>query len=309
MTGCAGFIGSHLTDALLGRGDEVVGLEAFRDYYPRPLKESNLAEARARAGFALVEQDVAEAPLAELLGGVDGVFHLAAQAGVRASWGDSFSRYLHDNLHASQRLFEAAARAGARVVFASSSSVYGDAEAYPTREDAPPRPVSPYGMTKLGCEHLAYAYAGSHALDAVVLRYFSVYGPRQRPDMAIARVVAALSDGLRFEVYGSGEQSRDFTFAADAVAATLTAMERGRAGAVYNVGGGSEATLREVIAACERLSGRRLDVEYREAAAGDALRTSADTRKLRAELGWRPRTGLEDGLAAQLTWAGLSSAQ
>ena len=308
VTGCAGFIGSHLVEALLARGHQVVGLDVFTTYYAPAVKERNVATARRHERFTLVEADVAEAPLAPLLEGVDGVFHLAAQPGVRGSWGDDFTVYVVRNVIATQRLFEAAARTGVRVVFASSSSVYGDAEGYPTREDATPRPISPYGVTKLSCEHLAHSYAHSFGLDAVSLRYFTVYGPRQRPDMAFARVVAALADSLPFRVYGSGEQSRDFTYVADAVSATLLAMERGRRGAVYNVGGGSEASLRDVIALCERLAGRRLDVRYEAAAAGDVRRTAADTTRIRSELAWRPRTSLEAGLAAQLASIGLAVA-
>jgi nucleoside-diphosphate-sugar epimerase len=302
VTGCAGFIGSHLTEALLAAGDEVVGVDAFTDYYPRPLKEANLDTARASDRFRLVEADVAEAALAELVEAADGVFHLAAQPGV-LSWGTAFRRYLHDNVLATQVLFEAMRGSGKRVVLASSSSVYGDAESYPTPEDARPRPVSPYGVTKLDCEHLAGAYAASSALDAVALRYFTVYGPRQRPDMAIARIVDALLGEGEFRVFGTGEASRDFTYVADAVSATILAMSDGTAGTAYNVGGGTEATLREVIALCERHAGRSLDVRHEEPVAGYAARTAADTMRIRSELGWRPATSLDAGVAAQVEWA------
>jgi UDP-glucuronate 4-epimerase len=197
-------------------------------------------------------------------------------------------------------VFERAARSGVRVVFASSSSVYGDAERYPTPEDAVPRPISPYGITKLACEHLAYAYG----LDAVALRYFTVYGPRQRPDMAFARVVDALARGASFELYGDGLQSRSFTFVADVVTATIAAMERGNAG-VYNVGGGTEATMRDAIATLEEVSGRTLDLTERPAAAGDVRRTAADTQRIERDLGWRAATGLADGLRAQWEWASV----
>lgn len=306
VTGCAGFIGSHLVEALLDRRHKVVGVDLFTDYYPRRLKETNLAPARNRHGFSLVEADLSAAPLAPLLAGVAGVFHLAAQPGVRGSWGDSFADYAQNNLLATQRLFEAAAGAGVRVVFASSSSIYGNAEAYPTPEDARPHPVSPYGVTKLGCEHLAQAYVASLGLDVVALRYFTVYGPKQRPDMAFARIVGALAVGGIFHVNGTGEQSRDFTYVDDAVAATIAAMEAAPTGAVYNVGGGTEASLREVIELCERLSGRRLDVRYEPQAAGDVRRTAAHTSRIRSELGWEPRTSLAEGLAAQLAWAGAT---
>jgi UDP-glucuronate 4-epimerase len=305
VTGCAGFIGSYLAEALLARGDSVVGVDAFTDYYPRTVKEENLAGLRARPGFSFVEADLARAPLGELVD-VDGVFHLAAQPGVRGSWGDTFALYTRDNLLATQRVFEASAERGVRVVFASSSSVYGNAEAYPTREDARPRPISPYGVTKLSCEHLASAYAESRGLDHVALRYFTVYGPRQRPDMAFTRIVAALADGTPFFVYGTGEQSRDVTYVGDAVTATIAAMERGTAGALYNVGGGSETSLRQVISLFEHLSGRSLELRFQPMATGDVRRTSADTTAARADLGWEPKTSLEEGLLAQLAWGGLA---
>jgi UDP-glucuronate 4-epimerase len=303
VTGSAGFLGSHVAEALLRQGDEVVGVDAFTDYYPRRTKESNIREARRHAGLSIAEVDLAEGALEPLLDGVDGVFHLAAQPGVRGSWGSSFTAYIRDNILATQRLFETTARAGVRVVMASTSSVYGNAEAYPTREDASPRPVSPYGVTKLACESLARTYDECFGLRVVGLRYFTVYGPRQRPDMAFARIIDALLRGSAFRVYGTGEQSRDFTYVADAVAATLAAMEAAPAGRIYNVGGGSETTLREVISLCEGLTGRRLDFHREPAAPGDVRRTSADTSLIRSELGWTPRTSLEQGLAAQLAAA------
>ncbi len=303
VTGCAGFVGSQVAEATLAAGHEVVGVDAFTDYYLRALKEANLADLTEHSGFTLIEVDLAVDTLEPIVTGANGVFHLAAQAGVRGSWGESFAVYVRDNLLATQRLLEVAAAAGVRVVLASSSSVYGNAERYPTPEDTPPRPISPYGVTKLGSEHLARAYAASHGLDAVVLRYFTVYGPRQRPDMAFARIVRALATGDEFHLYGTGKQSRDVTFVGDAVSATVAAMERAKSGAVYNVGGGTEATLVEVIALLEELSGRRLDVRFDSSAAGDVSRTAADTTRIRLDLGWEPATPLAEGLAAQLAWA------
>lgn len=300
VTGCAGFIGSHLTEALLRRGDEVVGVDAFTDYYPRPAKESNLEGARENANFSLAELDLSTAALEPLLAGVDGVFHLAAQPGVRGSFGDTFADYVRDNIIVTQRLFESVAATGLRVVMASTSSVYGNAETYPTREDATPRPVSPYGVTKLACEALARTYGECFGLEAVLLRYFTVYGPRQRPDMAFARVIDALLAGKRFTVYGSGEQSRDFTFVDDAVSATIAAMEAGSSGTTYNVGGGSETTLNEAIELCQELAGTELGVVNEATARGDVRRTGADTTLIRTELGWRPGTPLARGLALQL---------
>jgi UDP-glucuronate 4-epimerase len=297
VTGAAGFIGSHLAEALTAVGHEVVPVDCFTDYYDPELKEQNAA------GLDVVRADLTTAPLAELFEGAGGVFHLAGQPGVRGSWGHDFELYVRRNVLATQRLLETAATEGLRVVFASSSSVYGDAERYPTPEDTPPQPLSPYGITKLACEHLVRAYERSVGLAAVVLRYFTVYGPRQRPDMAFTRIMRALADGTPFELYGDGTQSRGFTHAEDAVAATMLAMERGAGGAVYNVGGGSEATMLEAIAQAEAVSGRTLELRFLPAAAGDVRRTSADTTRIRAELGWEPKVELEDGLRSQWEWA------
>jgi UDP-glucuronate 4-epimerase len=300
VTGAAGFVGSHLVEALLDSGHEVVGIDAFTDYYARELKEANTARARARPGCSFLELDLAEADLTGLVADVDGVFHLAAQPGVRGSWGATFAVYVRDNILATQRVLEAAAQAGVRVVQASSSSVYGNAEAYPTREDAALRPVSPYGVSKVACESLAQAYFESVGLDVVSLRYFTVYGPRQRPDMAFSRIVGSLLNGRPFDLFGTGEQSRDFTYVDDAVAATFQAMTGSPESRVYNVGGGSETTLAEVIATCERLSGKRLDVRRGPASTGDVRRTAADTTLIRSQLGWKPGTALEQGLRNQL---------
>jgi UDP-glucuronate 4-epimerase len=292
VTGAAGFIGSHLVEALQLAGHEVTGIDAFTDYYDPARKEENAA------GLHVSRLDLAEGELD--FGDADGVFHLAGQPGVR-SFGPVFADYVRRNVLATQRVLEAAA--GARVVLASSSSVYGDAETYPTPEDTPPQPLSPYGITKLATEHLARAYATSFGRDTVMLRYFTVYGPRQRPDMALERIVEALAAGTPFELYGDGSQSRSFTYVADAVEATIAAMERAPAGAVYNVGGGEEATMREAIALLERISGRKLDLRSGPPAAGDVRRTSADVSRIRADLGWAPRVRLENGLREQWSWA------
>ena len=296
VTGAAGFIGSQLAEKLLEGGHELVAIDCFTDYYDPALKEENAD------GLDVVRLDLAEQDLD--LDGIDGVFHLAGQPGVR-SFGEVFEEYVRRNLLASRRVFEAAAAAGVRVVFASSSSVYGDAERYPTPEETEPRPISPYGITKLGCEQLAHAYARGFGLDAVVLRYFTFYGPRQRPDMALARIVGALARGSSFELYGDGFQSRSFTYVADGIEATMAAMERGLAGSVYNVGGGEEATMREAIATLERVSGCTLELVEAPVAAGDVRRTSANATRIGRDLDWRATTRLEDGLRAQWEWASV----
>jgi UDP-glucuronate 4-epimerase len=294
VTGAAGFVGSNLAEQLVAAGHEVVGVDCFTDYYDPAEKEANARELDVR------RLDLAEQPLD--LDGVDGVFHLAGQPGVR-SFGDVFPLYVRRNVLATHRVFEAAAAAGVRVVFASSSSIYGEAESYPTREDAVPQPLSPYGITKLACEHLAHAYAAGLGLDAIVLRYFTVYGPRQRPDMFFRRVCDALAEGGSFEIYGGGTQSRSFTEVGDAVGATIAAMERGSAGSVFNVGGGDEASMLEAIAILEQVSGRTLQVTHIDAAKGDVARTKADVTRIREALGWEPRTSLDDGLARMWSWA------
>ncbi len=292
VTGAAGFIGSHLAQSLREQGHDVVGLDCFTDYYDVALKEEN-----AR-GHDVLRVDLARDPID--LTGIDGVFHLAGQPGVR-SFGDVFDTYLERNVLASQRLFEAAARDGVRVVFSSSSSIYGEAERYPTGEDVQPRPVSPYGITKLACEHLAHATARSFGLDVVVLRYFNAYGPRQRPDMAFTRIAMCLAEGRPFDLFGDGLQSRSFTYVGDVVAATVAAMERGSG--TYNVGGGEEATMAETIAILEGLAGRSLEIREHPAVPGDQRRTMADTSLIREALGWEPTTSLRNGLAAQWAWA------
>jgi UDP-glucuronate 4-epimerase len=294
VTGAAGFIGSHLAESLLADGHEVVAVDCFTDYYDQAQKRANAQ------GFEVVELDLAETPLE--LDGVEGVFHLAGQPGAR-SFGEAFPLYVRRNVLATQRVFEACAGAGVRVVLASSSSVYGDAESYPTREEATPRPLNPYGITKLDCEHLAYAYGRSFGLDVATVRYFTVYGPRQRPDMFFRRVCERLLDGGTFQIYGTGGQSRSFTYVGDVVDATRAVLERGRGGSVYNVGGGEEASMTEAIALLEEVSGRRLDVEHVAAVEGDMQRTNADVSRIREDVGWVPRTSLRDGLAAMWSWA------
>jgi UDP-glucuronate 4-epimerase len=305
VTGAAGFIGSHLSTALQRRHDRVRGVDVFTDYYARALKLENVVCAQSLGRFEFFEDDLASADLGPLLDGVDGVFHLAAQPGVRASWGDEFDVYLRDNLLVTQRVFREAVKRGLRVVYASSSSVYGDAECYPTPEEVSPRPISPYGITKLGCEHLARSFACASGLDAIGLRYFTVFGARQRPDMAFTRLARAAVRGDTFELLGDGEQSRDFTYVGDAVAATMAAMDWGCSGATYNVGGGAETTLNHVIQLVEELSGSAIAVRRRVRAAGDVRRTASETTRIRRDVGWVPRTAIRDGLIEQLEWVRL----
>jgi len=291
VTGAAGFIGSHLAEALLASGHEVVGFDCFTDYYDPALKEEN-----AR-GLDVRRVDLAEGELD--FAGFDGVFHLAGQPGVR-SFGDVFPLYVRRNVLASQRVFEAAVRDTVRVVFASSSSIYGATDRYPTPEDAEPRPLSPYGITKLTCEHLATAYEREFGLDCVVLRYFNAFGPRQRPDMAFTRIAFALAEGATFELHG--DASRSWTYVGDVVDGTVRAMEAGVG--TYNVGGALEASMSEAIELFERISGRELDVRrYPVAVAGDQQRTMADTTRIRSELGWEPKVSLEEGVSRQWEWA------
>ena len=303
VTGGAGFIGSHLSERLLGQGAEVVAIDCFTDYYPREIKERNLAMLRGQPKYRLVEDNLASVDLAQLLDGVTHVFHLAAQAGVRKSWGRDFQIYTTLNVDATQMLLEACVgRPIERVVYASSSSVYGDNVELPMREDTMLQPVSPYGVTKLAAEHLCHLYYVNHGVPTVSLRYFTVYGPRQRPDMGFHRFFSAVLDGRPLVQYGDGLQTRDFTFVADAVTATATAAVRGRPGGVYNIGGGSRVSLTEVFEMIGRVSGRPVKIEYQPAQKGDMRDTYADTSRARADMAFAPSVGLEQGLREMLAW-------
>ncbi len=303
VTGVAGFIGSHLARRLVGRGTEVLGVDSFTDYYPREQKEANLRGLRGEALFDLVEADLATADLGPILEGVGSVCHLAAQAGVRASWGESFSIYLDCNVLPTQRLLEAVKETElGRFVYASSSSVYGETRDLPMREDGRTCPVSPYGVTKLAAEHLAVLYHRNYGVPTVSLRYFTVYGPGQRPDMAFHRFIRAALSGTPITVYGNGEQTRDFTFVEDIVEGTIRALDGGPPGEVLNVGGGSRVTLNEAISAIEEEVGRPIDRRYEETARGDVTDTLADTSKVQSELGFRPQTPLREGLRRECEW-------
>ena len=303
VTGVAGFVGSTLAESLTGDGVEVVGVDCFTDYYGREVKERNLETLRRRPAFRFVEGALQTTSLEPMLDGVTHVFHLAAQAGVRASWGADFRTYTSHNVDATQRLLEALkTRSIERLVFASSSSVYGDAAAIPMREDGFVQPVSPYGVTKLAAEHLCHLYHVSYGIPTVALRYFTVYGPRQRPDMAFHRFIRAALTGGPIQLFGDGGQTRDFTYIDDIVWATRAAGDRGRAGRVYNIGGGSRVSMHEVIGTIERITGRALDVRRQPAEKGDMRDTFADTARAHEDLGFVPAWTLDAGLKRECEW-------
>jgi nucleoside-diphosphate-sugar epimerase len=304
VTGCAGFVGSHLADALLADGHEVLGVDMLLDNYAWGVKLENLARAREFDAFDFLPLDLSEADLEPLVEECGVVFHLAAEPGVRSSWGARFASYERNNVLATQRLLEAVKPwPEKRVVYASSSSVYGDAERLPTGEDTLPRPFSPYGVTKLAAEHLCALYHGNLGLATVSLRYFSVYGPRQRPDMAFNRFCRGALDGEPLTVFGDGEQTRDFTFVGDVVAATrAAAVSPSAPGRVYNVGGGSRVSVNEALELIASFSGRPLDVRYLDTERGDVRDTGAEIVRARRDLGFRPATSVEVGLGAEFEW-------
>jgi len=303
ITGAAGFIGSHLSRRLLREGHEVTGLDCFTDYYPRWMKERNLEPLSSEPRFSFIDRDLLEIDLVGLLGGVEVVYHLAAQAGVRASWGESFAVYLQNNIAATQKLLEAAkGRRLGRFVYASSSSVYGLTPTLPMTEANVLHPLSPYGVTKLAAEQLCFLYFKNYGVPAVSLRFFTVYGPGQRPDMAFHKFLKAAAEDRALTVYGDGLQTRDFTFVADIAEACAAAMTKGREGEVYNVGGGHRETLNDLLALIEKICGRRLKVERRDRQKGDVPDTFADIAKAARELDYSPRTILEDGLSQEWDW-------
>lgn len=303
VTGAAGFIGSTLAEALVAQGHDVVGLDCFTDYYGRDIKESNLEQLRRHDRFAFVEAALQTVDLDALLTDVDVIYHLAAQAGVRKSWGTDFLTYTTNNVDATQRLLEASkGRPLQRFVYASSSSVYGDHVQIPMREDAMVQPLSPYGVTKLAAEHLCLLYTANHGVPTASLRFFTVYGPRQRPDMGFHRFLRAALTDQPITLYGDGEQTRDFTYVDDIVAALIAAGDRGQPGGVYNIGGGSRVSINQVLQMVERITGRPLDVVREPAQKGDMRDTFADTSRAKTELGFQPSTSLERGLQAEAEW-------
>jgi nucleoside-diphosphate-sugar epimerase len=303
VTGCAGFIGSHLSERFVADGHEVVGVDSFTPYYERNQKDGNITPLLDCANFTLIEADLAAADLSAIVEGVDLIYHQAAQPGVRSSWGQQFETYIRDNILGTQRLLEAVKEQPLRkFVYASSSSIYGDAEAHPTCESVAPRPVSPYGVTKLAAEHLVHLYWRNYGLPVISLRYFTVYGPRQRPDMAFNRFIRWALDGEPIQVYGDGEQTRDFTFVSDAVAANVAAGLSSAEGQVFNIGGGSQTSVNQALTMISTLLERPIDTCYLKTERGDVRHTSADTRAARELLGYCPQTDLLSGLEAEVQW-------
>jgi len=304
VTGAAGFIGSSLIDELLYQGATVIGIDLFVDYYPRAMKERNLSSALQHSSFRLVEGDLATMDLAPFMQGVDFIFHQAAQAGVRASWGKQFDSYTHHNVLATQRLLEASVGVPTlkRIMYASSSSVYGDAESYPTHEKLLPKPKSPYGVSKLAAEHLMMLYTTEFGVPTTSLRYFTVFGPRQRPDMAFHRFIRAALMKEPLPLYGTGAQVRDFTFISDIVTANLRAALAPQAiGEAYNLGGGTEASIHDVLKIIEdRIP--QLVIDRHPAQKGDATKTCADTTKAKEAFGFAPKVSLEEGIEHEIAW-------
>jgi UDP-glucose 4-epimerase len=304
VTGAAGFIGSHLAERLLKDGFDVVGIDCFTDYYSKDIKEKNISGMINNKRFKLVKENLLTADLERILDKVDIVFHEAAQPGVRSSWGKSFSVYVEDNILATQRLLESLKdKKIKRMVFASSSSVYGDAEKLPTKESFAPKPVSPYGVTKLAAENLCYLYSKNYGIPILSLRYFSVYGPRQRPDMAFNRFINAVISGKEIAIYGDGRQTRDFTYVSDIIEANMNALKCScPPGEVFNIGGGSRISVNDTIKIIEGISGKKAKVKYLESQKGDVTHTSADIDKAGKILGYSPNIRIEEGLRKEYEW-------
>ncbi len=304
VTGAAGFIGSHLAERLLREGHEVIGIDCFVPYYPRWIKEKNLAGLLPYPRFRFLEANLLDVDLPELLSqGIEGILHQAAQAGVRASWGKEFTDYTALNILATQQLLEAAKSHPLRkFVYASSSSVYGDVTPLPMREDALPRPLSPYGVSKLSAEHLCYLYWKNYGVPTIALRYFTVYGPRQRPDMAFHRFLRCLLEDRPIPIYGDGQQTRDFTFIDDIVEANLLALQTPVVGEVFNIGGGTTVTLQDAIGVCQGVSGKRAQLDIRAVEKGDVRQTLADVSRAKQHLAYEPKVRLREGLEAEWRW-------
>jgi len=303
ITGTAGFIGSHLAERLLDAGFQVTGIDCFTDYYDVRIKKANVEPLLTHDNFRFIGESINSVDLDDLLDGVSVIYHQAAQAGVRASWGEQFETYIDSNIRATQRLLEATRGRGLRrFVYASSSSVYGETTELPMKETHATRPISPYGVTKLDAENLCLLYGRSYGLPVVCLRYFTVYGPRQRPDMAFHRFIRAALEGEPVEVYGNGEQTRDFTYIDDVVAANIAAMEYEGGERVFNLGGGSRVTVNHVLDVIGSICGGDLDVRYVDRQRGDVTHTYADFSLAAAELSYAPGVSLEEGLEREVQW-------
>jgi len=303
VTGAAGFIGSHLTDQLLSDGNEVIGIDSFLDYYPRRIKDSNLDTARKSKQFRFIEGNILDQNWNALFDGVDVVYHLAAQAGVRASWGKSFLIYTKNNIEATQLMLEAARQNKlSKFVYASTSSVYGDTEDIPMREESLLKPVSPYGVTKLAAENLCYLYWKSFGVPCVSLRYFTVYGPRQRPDMAFYKFLLAQIEGRPLTIFEDGNQTRDFTFVQDIVAGTMGAASKGHEGKTYNLGGGSRITVNDVLKMIGEITGKKVEVNYADKQKGDMRHTFASTEAAQKDFGYSPKVSVKEGLTREFDW-------
>lgn len=303
VTGVAGFIGSHLAERLIDGGYEVLGVDSFFDYYPKRIKENNLSGLLAKTGFEFLEGDLVGLDLNSMVARVSAVFHQAALAGVRASWGSRFGEYVNNNILGTQLLLEASKDKNLKkFIYASSSSVYGNARDFPITEDSPQRPVSPYGVTKLAGEHLASLYHTGYGVPTVSLRYFTVYGPRQRPDMAFHKFISAVMNGEEILIYGTGEQTRDFTYVSDAVEANLQALGTGSPGEIYNIGGGSRILLSDAVKIIEEVTGSKANIKYTDTQRGDAKHTFADISKARNDLSYSPSVNIRDGISKHLDW-------
>jgi nucleoside-diphosphate-sugar epimerase len=303
VTGVAGFIGSHLAERLLEEEFEIIGVDSFLDYYPKKIKENNLKRLIDSPKFKFIEGNILSLDLNGILSRVEGVFHQAAIPGVRASWGKKFNQYIENNVLGTQVLLEACKnRKIEKFVYASSSSVYGDSDELPIKETSPTNPVSPYGVSKLSGEHLVALYFKGYGTPAVSLRYFTVYGPRQRPDMGFHKFISAIISGREIEIYGTGEQTRDFTFINDVVEANMQAFLKGKEGEVYNVGGGSRIGLIQAVKAIEEISGKKASLKYTEHQRGDAKHTYADISKANRDFGYSPRVDIYEGLKRHYEW-------
>ena len=303
VTGTAGFIGSHLSRRLLKEGFSVIGVDSFTDYYPRWIKERNLSTLKSENNFSFLEEDINSLDLNRLLQNVDCVFHLAAQAGVRASWGQSFSEYIRNNIEATQRLLEESKEQPLhKFIYASSSSVYGYCPELPMSESSPLLPYSPYGVTKLAAENLCYLYSKNYGVPTISLRFFTVYGPGQRPDMAFHKFFKSTSENKPITVFGTGEQTRDFTYINDIIDAIFACIAHGQTGETYNLGGGNRKMLKDLLPLFEEICEKKISVKWEEKQKGDVPHTLADIQKAKKDLGFVPRTAIDEGLSEEWRW-------